>query len=604
MKLTNDQILKNIVLNENAYFYRNVDEIELTKDKINKIFESAAKDKLGRYLLKVINEKYKVKGITIEYSMVVFKYQTIPSLIEEPLENWEEIKIGYLLIINFSDYVVMVKRNISNIKKYIDEFETIDYSTISTLFIKDETQIEKLALLNLNISDKAMRTKTVEANDLKQNFSSLGASNYVVNNLRVKNEEEKTSLSLNTSRINKFGKKNSIVEVIEWSKNQVDKIKSHKNSETFLSIFAESIDYKSAKHTLIPIAILFIFSKLHDDFENNYLQDARYYLDKETYKSIDLISNLSKLNTLCQITSINDDVEIRFYVENQIASDLEIKFYENSIGLKSEKLRKIQLVKQNGKFVKLIDYINSSSQFLINFDNVDLAYSNKKLFKDSRLMGSIENFLKVFNTYPELSKVTSEKGSFTTKSTEFSKKSLFNFVEKKFIDEVDFLVCDDLSKEWADHIGINDKKIIFYHSKYKETSFSASAFQDIVGQAQKNLGNFNPQPYQLLSKLEFWKKDYNAMNSKTKIKRLRKGSNIDDFVTKFRNTQLNPATSREVNIVLNFISKSELEDRLKKLRDGEYFKERNEVIQILWFISSYVSSSLETGVIPYISCKP
>lgn len=57
-------------------------------------------------------------------------------------------------------------------------------------------------------------------------------------------------------------------------------------------------------------------------------------------------------------------------------------------------------------------------------------------------------------------------------------------------------------------------------------------------------------------------------------------------------------------LVINFISRSELQENLNKLKSGITFGQKNETIQILWFISSLVSSCKEVNVDPYICCKP
>ena len=157
----------------------------------------------------------------------------------------------------------------------------------------------------------------------------------------------------------------------------------------------------------------------------------------------------------------------------------------------------------------LIDYINVSNQYIVNFDNCELIYTNRKLFKDNRLLGNIDNFLKIFIPNPQLENANSEKGAFSAASTNFSPSSVFSIVKDIFLQESEYLVCDDLGKEWADHISISENKIQFIHSKYKDVNYSASAFQDIVGQALKNLGNLMPQDFQLASKQVFWNSNYN-----------------------------------------------------------------------------------------------
>ncbi|WP_264564701.1 hypothetical protein [Flavobacterium sp. N3904] len=605
MQLTEDEILNQIVLNENAYFYSNPDEVNLSRALITNLFKTISTGRIGNYLLRVVNKEIVINEQSFNYSICIFRYTAIPSILEEHLENWEEIKLAYILIVDFKDYIMMVRRNVAKLREFLEKFDPIDYKVLSILYVDEDTQIEKLNMQNMNVSDRAMRQKSLESLNLKQNLSPLGASNYVVNNMRVKNDEEKTSLSFNTSRINKLGKKCSIKETIRWGFSQVEKLRAHSDRETFLSIFSESIEFKEHKHNLMPIAILFVFSKLYEDLEQNVIHETRIVLEDGSQRTIDLIKHISKVETLLQVIN-NDEVGLNTYdILNPYAKDLKIKINEKSISISSQKLRNIVLFKDNGRMQKLIDYINVSNQFIVNFDNCELIYTNRKLFKDNRLLGNIDNFIKIFRPDPRLENASSEKGIFTAAASNFSAGSVFNIVEDIFLPYSDYVVCDDLGKEWADHISISGNKIKFIHSKYKEVNFSASAFQDIVGQALKNLGNLMPQDFQLASKQNFWSSNYNNDGIQTQIARLRKGNSVADFTEKFKNTILEPNHQREVCLVLNFISKSNLEIKLQQLRDAEYFIERNEIIQILWFISSFINSCKEAGVDSvYIYCKP
>lgn len=596
----------NILLNENAYFYKKPDNFNLSSSNVNAIFKDASKsaERLGNYLLKAIKKIHTYQGENIFYSICVFKYETKPTFINEPIENWNEVKLAYLIIVEFENYIVISKKNISGISDFIKQLEPLDYKILSTIFINERTHFEKFSLKNMNISDRAIRNKSLEAVDLQENFSPLGAGSYVVDNLRLNTDNEKIALSLNTSRINKFGAKNSISDFTEWSRGLIDLIDNYEEQSTFLSVFAEPQDFEKQRDELIPIAILFLFTKLHDDYENGRIVEFKY-VSGTTSKRFDIFRHLEKFERLCQIRTFeDDDGSIIYYAENKVANDLEVKLNKKSITISSSKLINVKYVSDTGIEKSLLDLVNSSNQFIVNFDHLDLIYTSRKLFRDSRLVGNIDYFLDVFLPSDSLNDVTSEKGNFITTSTNFEKSSVFGFVESEFEKNHEYFICDDLGKEWADHIGLSEGRVSFYHSKYKESSFSASAFQDIVGQALKNMSSLTPADYQLELKRGLWGSYYNNDTIKTEISRLRKGDSVVNAITYFNDIIRNPNLSREIFIVVNFISKSALKIKLNQLRDGEAFKERNEVIQILWFISSYISSCSEQGIRAFVCCKP
>lgn len=598
---------EHLLLNENAYLYEKPEGFKLNKSIISKLFANISKktEKEGKFLINIKHSSKVVNNIQVNYSICVFKFKTKPSFIDKAFEEWMETKIAYFVLVEFENYIVITKKNIAGLNEFTKNLDTIDYEILSTLFIEISTQYEKLGLKNMSLSDKAIRSKTMESNDLQENFSTVGSGNYIVDNLRLNTEGSKIALSLNTSRVNKFGAKNNLDSFFNWAQNVVEKLESFSPNNTFLNVFAQPVKYQTQKNDLIPVAILFLFNKLHDDFDNNLITDCVIESDLGKRKKINLFKYLDQFQRLLQINSqVLGDGTVQYFAQTTLTDDLQIRLNEKSITIQSNKLNKVKLITNNGYLRSITEYINTSNQFIVNFDQLELVYTNRKLFRDSRLLGNINYFLNAFLPFDGLSTTNSEKGTFTADSTNFSSNSCFNFVESKFMAKHDFFVCDDLGNEWADHIGVSTNTVSFYHSKYKNVGYSASAFQDIVGQGLKNISNLSPRDYQLDSKQNIWSNLYKPPGYTTNISRLRKGSNIQELLETYNTTIKNPNFNREIYLVVNFISKDGLRERLEKLRDAEAFPERNEVIQILWFLSSFLSVCAEQGIKGYICCKP
>jgi len=602
--MNKQKLLENIILNENAYFFLKEKEGFISKRTIKETFRAASSEKKGNFLLNELKIKHILSPMEfVYYSIAVFKYEKKPTFISESVDGWDERKLAYICLVDFKNHLVIAKRNISGVKDFLKQFIPIDYSVLTSIFTDDETTFEKFSMSNMNISDNSIRQKSLESLDLKENVSTLGLNSYVLSNLRVNNDDSKISLSLNSSRINKFGSKNNINAFVNWSNKIVNRIINYEPKSSFLSSFATPLDYSEEKQDLRPIAILITLSKLYSDFEENRIERC-FILNGEVEKDIDIIKILNNFERLLEVYPIEEDGVINYKVENKSINDLFISLNAKSISLRSKKLGKLCIQFSEDSVYPILQYINWTNSFIITFDTPDLVYSNRKLFKDSRLLSNIDAFLKVFTPYHELGTVTSEKGNFTTNSTAFEGNSLFGFVENSFLANSEYFICDDLGKEWADHIELKEESITFYHSKYKDSSFSATAFQDIIGQAQKNLGNLSPSDNQWPIKQNFWSNNYKADNIVTNIPRLRKGDNVENAIKYFKTLKSFPNLKKKVVLVINFISKNELEDRLHKLRNNEAFPERNEVIQILWFISSLVSSCYEVGSEIYVLCKP
>lgn len=597
---------EHLLLNENAYLYEKPEGFKLNKSTISKLFTHISKktDKEGKFLINRKHISKELNNASINYSICVFKFKSKPSFIDEALEEWMETKIAYFILVEFDNYIVITKKNIAGLNEFTKNLDTIDYEILSTIFIDISTQYEKLGLKNMSLSDKAIRSKTMESNDLQENFSTVGSGNYIVDNIRLSTAGSKIALSLNTSRINKFGAKNNLDSFFNWAQNVVEKLESFLPNNTFLNVFAQPVKYETYRNHLSPVAILFLFNKLHDDFDNNLITDCVIHSDSGT-KRINLFNYLDQFLRLLKVENQTlDDGTIQYFAKTSLTDDLQLRLNEKSITIQSNKLNKVKLITNNGYARSIVEYINTSNQFIVNFDDLELVYSNRKLFRDTRLLGNIDYFLDAFIPYKELESIVSEKGTFTPVSTHFSPNSCFNFVECNFTEKYNFFVCDDLGNEWADHIGVSHDTISFYHSKYKDVGYSASAFQDIVGQGLKNISNLSPRDYQLDSKRNIWSSIYNPHGGKSNIARLRKGSNTDDLLNAYKATIKNPNFNREIYLVVNFISKEGLRERLENLRYAVAFAERNEVIQILWFLSSFFSVCAEQGIKGYICCKP
>lgn len=600
-------ILDHITLNENAYFYKKEDaDSFFTATHINQIFVAASEDKLGNYLLKIKKKTETVGADIIEFSICVFKLESLPSFIDEEITpRWKEQKLAYLLIVDFKDYVFISRKNISGIDKLLyDGLTLIDYTILNTLFVDSNTFFEKFSLNNTSVSQDSIRGKTIEAIDLKKSFSPYGAGKYVLGSVRLKNAEEKTSITFNTSRITKFGEKKYLNELFVWSLAVIEKIRHHVQANSFLDVFATPIEYEAHKDSLIPISFLFNLRKFHEDVESGRLLNCELRLSDVSIRQIPLSKILSALQSVFNVESITVGADTTYKLESSLADDIEISLNKKSITIHSDKVSKLILTFDNGKETSLTGYFNYYNDFIINFEDLSLVYTNRKLFKDSKLISYIDSFIEAFNGKAELNTVTSEKGTFTNASTAFTANSIFNFTESRIIYDADYSFLDDLGNEWADFIKLKGNTLSFIHAKFGDSNFSASNFHDVVGQALKNIGNMTPSNEQIDLKAIHWTNNFNIAGYNTAITRMRIGDTIPNATDTYKKLLLNPNLKREIVLVVNFISRTQLRDRLYKLRAGTVFGEKNQVIQILWLLSSLINSCQENGIGVHIICKP
>lgn len=580
-----------ILVSDNAYFYNKLKHFD--EKIIEALFDSISVGKIGGFLLKEI----KKKRTSVTYSLCVFKFESRPTFLDENVKGEIEIKYAYAIIVEYDNYVVISKRNIQTLKALNDYIDNLDYVTLSRLYITDKTLFEKFNMLNMNISDRALRNKIVEAVDLKDNFSSLGANKYILQNIRIRENNSLISLAFNTSKISRFSSKSELDNLFTWIVKVIKDIKSFKLKDTYLDVFAQALDFSQNISTAKPIGILFDFSRLveHTTYiKYDYLSSKEISIEKFSKR-------FSKLFLITETTTAKGTSVFKINTANEkklaIDKSLSLKINKNSITIHSKKFEKIIFHKDDNTEICLSDYLKNNSNFLVTFDSIDLVYYSKKLFRDSRLLQNIDNFISVFKPIKRLNSTVSEKGekSFTVNDTSFRSDSVFGLTIAEIANNDDYLICDDLGKEWADFIGIKGDTIKFYHCKHGDSVMSATAFHDIVGQALKNIGKLTPSDSELKNK-NIWEKKYKGKQIQTKIKRLIIGSSVPKFLSLFSVIKYRPNHRREINLVIDFISKRDLTSRLSALKKTHSCKGKSEVIQILWFLSSLIATCQENFI--------
>lgn len=597
-------LIENIALKENAQFYLKDTSGYYSYNHIKNIFNEAASERSGQYMLNV--QKYSFDGEDdLEFSLCVFKIIQSPSFIIDPVHGWVEHKIGYLLLLDVEDYVVVFKKNVTSSELLLEKLKEVDYKILGTIFFDDNTVVEKISMNNTSVLTDAMARKVYEANNLQNSMSTYGLGKYMANSLRVNNSSEKTSVTFNTSRISNYGDKQGIYYLASWAKGVVDKIRNFIERDTFIDIFAEPIDYETVYKTLIPISILISASKLLDDYESGAISGLSYTKDGHT-TSISANRVSKAINKVFSIRTDNTDPDnLRFAIDPGSSDEAQVILNRKSITLRSDLASRITIEFSNNTTSTLTKYLNSNNDYIINFENLELVYYQRKLFKDRGILNAVQDFLDVFIPKAELAATDSEKGEFDNDATEFTEGSIFNYIDRFIVPDCQYAFLDDLGDEWADFITITGNKLTFIHAKHKNAIMSATAFQDVVAQAMKNIGNFKPAKERVsITKKAIFNTPYRIDNATTQINKLRRGDNLDNGIAAYTKLLSDPNFKREVILVVNFISKSDLTECLVKLEDGEAFGERNQVIQLLWLISGLVNCCMENGISIYIHCKP
>lgn len=189
-----------------------------------------------------------------------------------------------------------------------------------------------------------------------------------------------------------------------------------------------------------------------------------------------------------------------------------------------------------------------------------------------------------------------EKLGTKAKGSTWPPKSIFSVVVAllKADPDIDFLVCDDQQTEISDFIALSTSKntSYFIHCKFKTKGISASAFQDVCGQANKNIHYIMTTDFESLNYFEThadrWRKKWNYTD--WSIDRCVKGQ-VDDFIESFKKIVTSPTSKKEIWLVQSGLSKSDFKSELEKesstkKKSPSKNQQAEELPQLIWLLQS------------------
>ncbi len=585
-----------------AYFYKLKEGNTFSASGIRNMLAEVTSSKINRYLF---NEVRQADTSGVIYSIRVFKeHPKTPGFMSVPEEGWKEQKIGYFIFLEYRSHVAILRKYCTVPKTYADKLENIKYEDLIALFATENTQFQTVSMQNMDASNHAMRYKSYQALNLKENISPIGTSHYYLRSVKGANDDDRFALTIGASRINEFEKDYNIHALCSWVKDTIDAIIGVGALESnFMKIFAKPEKYADVYQQLEPSSLLVFYGLImviHDE------QGASFFHVKNGNRTLVDDATLYRymqqiMRSYEKVATIVEPKCTRYFTG--IDNAIEIKKRKSGIMLLNKTWKNIEIVGSiDGQYDgTLQDLINQQQLFNVYFTDTELVYNNKTLFRDTRLMSSAPHFVDVMKH-----KITRDfyyekhPGKSPAGMNDWHPDSMFKFVEDTFKQNYTYFICDDCGTEWADHIGISTDRVTFFVEKHKASKDSASDFQDVVGQALKNLANLIPSDKQLEDRREFWAGLYQTSN----MQRYRSAvGNVDEAIAEWKKNNLRPNCKREMCLVVDFLSRANFKQQLDDIANGNAVPHEAELRQRLWLLSSFVNSCLEYGVQPLIYCK-
>lgn len=268
----------------------------------------------------------------------------------------------------------------------------------------------------------------------------------------------------------------------------------------------------------------------------------------------------------------------------------------------------------------LSTYINEGN-YRIYFAAEDIMFCNKYFFKPNIITSYLyaENWSLWSSILEinELSECEDEKtGDKSITTDNWPPKSVFRVIVdeiKSNYHDIEYIMCDDLNSEISDFIAVSPKNetCYFIHCKHHKKSFSASDFQDVCGQALKNIDyilkkNIDDLIY-LGTHENRWYKEWNV--GQLHIPRLihcpedeskTPDEKVDDFINKLKEVYISPYGKKEIWIVQSGLSKSTFRQQLE-ITEG---KQKEQLAQLIWLLQSTQDTIVNAGAQLKIFCRP
>ncbi len=591
---------------KSAYFFRKLKP--LSKAHVKRIFESAMKSATGRAIQSgPINKSIQVAGKTVSYSFLLFREKYEPPFLQG--SDLENVVYGYLLICELPQTIAVFKSHAHFLESDLEDAGApIDYADSTRMFMGSNAKYERIATRMMTISQDGIHASTHSSPDLSRAMPLTGANRAIPTGFQINSGNNTHNVSPTTGRVSQRDVRCPLDALLAYAIAVEKESARAKPATGFMDHFASAVKLSSLPAGVEPSGIIFPLNTLLDGLDDGtYLRILKRNaagqllpVDKKKFRSV-----LEFARQPIEVVLDNCKYQlIRKQGQKPIG---ELNKNPKSFSVSAKLLRRYYAEKANKKTVALSHVVNTSKDFLVTFTDPHYAYHGG-LFRDNNLLNQLDAFLSVFQEVPELAKCTTEKGenALTKQSRTFPTSGIFGVITRRIAAGDQFLLFDDLGDEWADAIGVcttpGNPSLSFYAAKYKDVSLSASNFQDVIGQAMKNLSHRNPLPADLNGKQQKWRKTYKHGNTTTQIQRLQKGASVAAACSAITEVLASPISHFRMCLVVSFISKSQLTQALTDLKKKGIGDP--QLIQLLWFVTGFITQCRQADAVPFIYCCP
>ena len=421
-----------------------------------------------------------------------------------PKLDLKEKSYGFVLLIEVNGVVAIFKRGVSGFDDWIEsECDSIEKRALTRAF-SNNAIYEKVSLRRMTVSRSELQGCSYEASDLATTIPVLGLGRSIPRFIRLSHPAAGTvSLTPATSRIHKSGGR---LTVDQLAKEVADAVASlaAPAAAGFLDAFPVPEDLSSLPAAVQPTGILFELPNLGCNGDDN----APHFVLRRNGGPDHEYTDLTRMRFASVLALTANGGNWTFKAPRRPKGSIQKAAKTISIDLDTD-LETI-LIDNAGEEEPLVAWIKRNKAYSINFDSPEWFFTQGQLYKRSDFQNNIQLVASALSPNQGLAGIVNEKGkwkAYDQNTTRFEVGSIFRFVEDDFCHNDAHLLCGDLNDEWADYVALSTPIngagcIRLIHCKAGDETSGASAFQEVIGQATKNLGRVQVSPTILVGKIQ------------------------------------------------------------------------------------------------------
>lgn len=544
----------------------------LDEKGINRKVSLVGKSKeLSGYLDKKIRITKKIGKSNSICSYIIFReIASVPLL-----RNVSRFNYGIVLIVEYKGHLYSYLEAFPNIVKWLDEHTgPIGISKLKKVFA-GAVEFKKISIRNPKPSMFEVSGLSMDGHDIKSNIGVFGKERQVLQRITSGFGSGALTLDINAEKIQVAGAREGIAGYLKWidelSKGLEATSKVRSTTNSFFDGFMKSIS-ESELNSLVPTGFYVNESILIKALND---RNTTLSLRKISLESDDIGHILLMFNKINKLGDFKSSVQLKLLSKDYVINvEIEKSERKKIFDVKITNFPNIFIEMDSGR-ESLISYLLKKEAFGISFNTKEVVQLGTKIFKSVSLKDKVHGVAEILKPKAGFSAAEYEKykqKSGIKTSIKFPVKSVFYQTEEILIAEKGNKVfLDDLGNEWCDYLSYNlsKKEVQFIHCKFKakpkkkDYSVSASNFQDVLGQAQKNIGNIL-HGHELIKK-KFQHKFVGKKYKGSKINMDRNSSKLthDKYLEQYESIYHSPKKNLKVIIAINFISKRSFVDDIK-----------------------------------------